>query len=206
MTIICRKLISISNLGIWIKSWFRWDSHINYIVGKANRVLGLIRRTFGSKDPVAVKTACNVLVRRIRNMHAQCGTHIWLSTFTVLNPSSLVLLDWYVDQSNLTLKGYLNLTGQPLDFRRKYLCLVQLYKIIHGYSDVDYTRYIDLTGPTRTRRNHNFKIRPRAARTNYFKFSFFNRYVNDWNSLPNSVMSASSLNVFKNRLFNYHCT
>ena len=62
------------------------------------------------------------------------------------------------------------------------------------------------SGPTRTKGNHDFKIRPRTARTNYFKFSFFNRYVNDWNSLPNSVISASSLNVFKNRLFNYLCT
>ena len=95
------------------------------------------------------------------------------------------------------------LNWSTLELRRKYLFLVQLYKIIHGYSDVDYTRYIDLADPTRTTRNHDFKIRPGAARTNYFKFSFFNRYVNDWNSLPNSVMSSSSLNVFKNRLFNY---
>ena len=29
------------------------------------------------------------------------------------------------------------------------------------------------------------------------KFSFINRYINDWNSLPNSVMSAFSLNSFK---------
>ena len=50
------------HLGIWIESSLRWDSHINYIVGKANRVLGLIRRTFGSKDPVAVKTAYKVLI------------------------------------------------------------------------------------------------------------------------------------------------
>ena len=71
---------------------------------------------------------------------------------------------------------------------------------------MNYTRFIDLSGPTRTRRNHDFKIRPSAARTIYFKFSFFNRYVNDWNSLPNSVRSASSLNVFKNRLLNYLCT
>ena len=55
-----------------------------------------------------------------------------------------------------------------LELRRKYLCLVQLYKIIHGYSDIDYTTYVDLTGPTRARRNHDFKIRPRAARTNFF--------------------------------------
>ena len=36
-------------------------------------------------------------------------------------------------------------------------------------------------------------------------FHFFNRYVNDWNSLPNSVMSASSLNSFKTLLLNYLC-
>ena len=39
------------------------------------------------------------------------------------------------------------LNWSTLELRRKYLCLVQLYKIIHGFSDVDYTRYIDLTGP-----------------------------------------------------------
>ena len=37
----------------------------NYIVGKANRVLGQIRRTFRPKDPVAIKTAFNALVRPI---------------------------------------------------------------------------------------------------------------------------------------------
>ena len=40
--------------------------------------------------------------------------------------------------------------------------------------------------------NHDFKLRPRAARTDYFKFSFFNRFVDDWNSLSKFVMSASS--------------
>ena len=35
------------------------------IVVKANRVLGLTRRTFRSKDPVAIKTAFNALVRPI---------------------------------------------------------------------------------------------------------------------------------------------
>ena len=77
------------------------------------------------------------------------------------------------------------LNWSSLELRRKYLCLLQLYKIIHGYSDIDYTAYVDLTGPTRTTSNHDFKIRPKAARTNYWKFSFFNHYINDWNSLPN---------------------
>ena len=58
-------------------------------------------------------------------------------------------------------------------------------------------------GSTRTRSNHDFKLRPRAVRTNYFKFSFFNRYVMDWNNIPNSVMHALSLSSFKIRLSHY---
>ena len=34
-------------------------------------------------------------------------------------------------------------------------------------------------------------------RTNYFKYRFFNRYVNVWNSLPSNVICESSLNSFK---------
>ena len=32
------------------------------------------------------------------------------------------------------------------------------------------------------------------------KYSFCNRVTNLWNSLPNEVVTASSLNIFKNRL------
>ena len=194
------------HLGIWIESSLGWDSHINYIVGKANRVLGLIRRTFGSKDPVAVKTAYNVLVRPI----LEYACPVW-NPHLVKHIHSIESIQRRATRLICgSVKSYserlAELNWSTLELRRKYLCLVQLYKIIHGFSDVDYTRYIDLTGPTRTRRNHDFKIRPRAVRTNYFKFSFFNRYVNDWNSLPNTVMSASGLNAFKNRLLNYLCT
>ena len=41
------------------------------------------------------------------------------------------------------------------------------------------------------------------GQTIFIKFLFFNRYINDWNSLPNSVMSASSLNSFEILLLNY---
>ena len=194
MRIICRLLI---NIGI--QSSLRWDSHINFIIGKANRVLRLIRRTFGSKDPVAIKTALNALARPI----LEYACPVWNPYLVKHIQRRANRLKYGSDKSYIERLTELKLS--TLELRRKYLCLVHLYKIIQGYSDFGYTTYVDQTSPTRTRSNHNFKIRPRAARTNYFKFSFFNRYVNDWNSLPNSVMSASSLNSFKILLLNYLC-
>ena len=87
-----------------------------------------------------------------------------------------------------------------LEDQRKYLSLVTLYKILFGYIDINPNNYLDLVGPTRTRANYNYKLRPKSYHTNYFKFSFFNRYIEDWNSLPSHVVNSTSLSVFKKAL------
>ena len=56
------------------------------------------------------------------------------------------------------------------ELRRKYLSLVQMYKIIFGYCDINCHHYFDIIGLTRTRSKHAYKIRPKVARTNYFKY------------------------------------
>ena len=86
-----------------------------------------------------------------------------------------------------------------LEVRRKYLNLITLYKIIFGYCDIDPNNYLDLIGQTRT----SYKLRPKIFHTNYFKFSFFNRYVIDWNSLPSYVVSSCSIATFKKALKAY---
>ena len=43
-----------------------------------------------------------------------------------------------------------------------------MYKIIFGHCDIDSSKFYDTVGPSRTRTNHNFKIRP-----NYFTYLFF---------------------------------
>jgi len=79
-------------LGIWTESSLRWDSHINYIVGKENRVLGLKRRTIGSEDRVAIKTAFNALV--CPNLeYAFRVEPVYLMVKYLHNKSRVVLLD-----------------------------------------------------------------------------------------------------------------
>ena len=78
----------------------------------------------------------------------------------------------------------LELKWDSLELRRQYLSLVQMYKIIFGYCDINCHHYFDIIGITRTRSKHEYKIRPKVARTNYFKYSFFNRYINDLNCMP----------------------
>ena len=72
-----------------------------------------------------------------------------------------------------------------------------------GLCDIDRFKYLDIVGESRTRSKHKYKRRPRHARTNYFKFSFLNKYISDWNSLPNDVVEAVPLSSFKRKLMSF---
>ena len=51
-----------------------------------------------------------------------------------------------------------------------------------------------------TTRENKYKLQKSASRYNLRKFSFCSRVVNIWNSLPDSVVDADTLNTFKSRL------
>ena len=52
---------------------------------------------------------------------------------------------------------------------------------------------------TRTRR-HRFKLVKSRARLDIRKYFFSNRVIDYWNKLPEHVVEANSVNMFKNRL------
>ena len=51
-------------------------------------------------------------------------------------------------------------------------------------------------------RGHRFKLYKPRVRTDTGKFSFSFRVVGLWNSLPDEVVSAVSINSFKNKIDN----
>ena len=55
------------------------------------------------------------------------------------------------------------LKWQSLELRRKYICLVQLYKIMFDLCDIDKFKYLDIVGESRTRSRHRYKLRPKHA-------------------------------------------
>ena len=82
-----------------------------------------------------------------------------------------------------------------LEERRRIKDLVTCYKYINGFTDVDIHYF--LPGSLRTRSSHNQKLQIQSCHTNCFMFSFFNRVVPAWNSLPNFVISAQNPVLFR---------
>jgi len=77
--------------------------------------------------------------------------------------------------------------------------MIEVYTIIHSHYDPivtpDLTRHADI----RTRGNVH-KLKVERCKYDPRKYSFCNRVISVWNSLPDSVVCACSLNSFKNNL------
>ena len=195
----------LKHFGVWLESFLSWDYHVNYICAKANKVLGLIRWTFGPNNSEGVSTAYKTLVRPI----LEYGCQVW-NPYLVKHIKSIESIQRRATRvicgSEKEYQERLGVLKWPShELRRTFICLVQMYKIIFGHCDIDPHMFFYFNVLAKTRRNHNFKIRPKKTRTNYFKFSFFNRYITDWNSLPSNNMHALSLSSFNSYLLDHLC-
>ena len=88
-----------------------------------------------------------------------------------------------------------------LAYRRRRGDLIQVYKLLHNVDNVkaDYLFHINDS----ITRGHDLKLKKEHCffcRTNTLKFSFSQRVINDWNSLPQQTVHAANINVFKNCL------
>jgi len=77
--------------------------------------------------------------------------------------------------------------------------MIEVFKILHIYYDSEVAPKLTLNNASVTRGN-SLKLLNQSFHYDLRKYSFPARVVNIWNSLPNVVVLASSLDTFKNRL------
>ena len=91
----------------------------------------------------------------------------------------------------------LNLT--TLETRRLRGDLIEMFKIIKGFDNVDYKRFFFQLSDNRLG-GHSLKLFKSGCRLDCRKFSFDFRSVDLWNSLNEDIIACNSVNLFKNRL------
>jgi len=86
-----------------------------------------------------------------------------------------------------------------LEKRRARGDLIETYKIISGCEMISKDLFFQPALTHYGLRGHSMKINKPRCRTVLRKNYFSLRVIDDWNSLPQSVVSASSVNDFKNK-------
>ena len=89
-----------------------------------------------------------------------------------------------------------------LEERRERGDLIQVFKMIKGIDKVDHNNFFRLAKTSRSK-GHSFKLLKERARLDLRKYFFSNRVVNNWNSLPASVVEEETVNNFKNTYDKY---
>ena len=79
--------------------------------------------------------------------------------------------------------------------------IIEMWKILHNMEDVDGTKYF--VRDTSSRRGHSYKLFKRWFNKDVWKYSFTNRQVDLWNSLPADTVEAPTMDILKARLDRY---
>ena len=71
--------------------------------------------------------------------------------------------------------------------------------MVHGFDGLGFDDFFKFSNVTRTR-GHRFKLKIKRSRLDVRKYLFSQRVADEWNGLPESVVTSASVNSFKNSL------
>ena len=91
-----------------------------------------------------------------------------------------------------------------LELRRQRGDLIECYKILTGKENIDSHQFFHLSDNSHGLRGHSLKLSVNRSRLDLRKNFFSQRVASSWNSLPQHVVDATSVNTFKNRLDDAH--
>lgn len=186
-------------LGIHISSNLSWQTHTDYVINNANRMLGYLRRNF-SLAPVSLKL---LLYKTLVRTKLEYASAIWdphLSSLSsslesVQNRSSRFILSNYSRTASVSsMKANLNLP--TLSTRRKIARLNLFHKIYYTNPDIKVEIFSTPTYIS-SRFDHKLKVSVPSCRTNLRFNSFLPKTASDWNILPSSIASNPDPVSFK---------
>ena len=156
-----RNVSSYKDLGVIMASDLTWTKHAEETVHKANKVLGLLKRTVGSKKKAIFSILCKSLVRPIleyaspawsphpaKDIHEIGKVQRRASRITLGQRRQKMA---YENRSKI-------LQWNSLERRREFLSLVECYKVVLNLNGLNFSEYFELCRST-LRRDPTINIR-----------------------------------------------
>ena len=192
------------DIGVKVDEKLNYKSHIQSQINKANSIMGLIRRTYTHLDIESFKYLFIALVRP----HLEYAAAVW-NPHTKQDTEDIENVQRRATRQipalkNMSYTERLKKLNLPtLKFRRIRGDLIETFKIVKGIYDPKVTQGLFHEAKANKTRGNEYKLEKTHCRRDVRKYSFTQRVVNIWNSLPNYIRSAPSTEVFKSRLKTY---
>ena len=194
------KVTEEKDLGVMISNDLKVAAQCSQACNKANRMLGLMRRTISSRDPKILTKLYKSLVRP----HLEYCVAAWSPHYKKdkekIERVQHRFTRLFKPLRNLGYNTRLQKLGLwTLEERRNRADLIEVYKMCQGISLIPLDTFFERELDTRTR-GHLWKLKKRHSRTDLRRHFFSNRVINRWNQLTLEAVMANSINSFKNQL------
>ena len=196
------RVTSYKYLGVQITSDLMWSDHITKVCTKTRRLIGVLYRNFYKHStPSSMLKLYNSFIRP----HLEQATAVWdpflkkdIEMLEGVQKFGLKVCtkSWDCNYDELLEQAKL----PTLQSRRQQAKLCQLFKIVNGttlYPEAP-IQPRECFYPSRT--IHSHALVPLQARSSHFQHSFFPSSIRLWNTLPESVVSASTVAALKYHL------
>ena len=187
------------DLGVLISEDLKVASHVAATAGKANSRVSIIRRNFTYLNWKIVWALYTAIVRPLLDYGAQCWTPFLAKDIEQLGEGQHRTTKLVPEFAHFPYKDRCRVMGlQMLKDRRRRGDMIQVYKIFHGYDHLPATRFFQLS--TTSLRGHSLKITKHSHWRTALKGNALSiQTINDWNALPDQVVTAPSIAAFKSR-------
>jgi len=209
------KSVCEKDQGVFISQDLKWGEQVKSAAAKGNKILGMLKNTFVSRDSELWKKLYTTLVRP----HLEYAAQLWSPDLD----KDIERLEKVQRRASKIPKGLGNLPYEErlkiwgltsLKKRRERGDVIQMYKHIYNLEDINWHKKPRMapardTSDRACRNLNNLSIQresfPSRNKNDFCHFVnvrhefFTNRVSEFWNKLPNSVVNASTMNTFKAR-------
>ena len=191
------------DLGIVISDKFKFDTHIDSIVKKANKQLGIITKIFKSKSPSIIIPLYKTFVRP----HLEYNSTIW-SPYTKKNIKKIEkvqkrMCNIIYGARSMSYSQKLKKSNLlSLQVRRIKDQIINVYKIKHNLMDLDFDEFFSKNKYEKTRGNA-FRLTFQKSKSKIRHHFFSCSVVKHWNKLKSNEINVRSLKMFKRNVLNY---
>ena len=200
------KVRSYSQLGLILNEKMNWDAHIDNIISKANKKIGLIWRLSNHVPRFAVEIIYTTYIRPQLEYCVVIYNNCTKETSTRLEScqrrAAIACTRAYQRTNTITLLEELG--WDKLETRRTYLCHILMYKLTNALVP----EYMTLLLPPMQGQNAGYVSRreksfiPIRATTERYRRSIIPTAIRNWNNLHTKYRTSSSLASFKHNMKN----
>lgn len=187
------------DLGVIIDSKLNFSGHCNKIIGKANKLLGILRRNFCYINNTNFNYLYKGIIRPIIEYAAPVYNPVFMKDVQSIESIQRRATKMVLGLENKSYEERLRELKLPtLIYRRARGDMIQVYKYLHDLNQCP-EEMLALARPGMTR-GHPLKLQKDHFRLQTRGHSFSQRVINMWNHLKEETVMASSINAFKNKL------